>query len=256
MMGFDWLTFAFETINFLVLVWVLQRIVYRPLRDGIRARREAIEAKAEAATRRLADADDRAKELAAQAADIDQVRAKALRAATEEATEQRARILEQAREDALAERARSDKVLEVERAAARAWVREIAVERGTEVAAELLMRLAPKAVDESLFEALLGEVRQQHETLKKALGEDETAPVDVEVTSCRFLDEGRTHRLTSCIEDALGRRPRLVVRQDESLRAGLAVHIGYHVLDASVSGQLDALRASVRRSLETEDALA
>ena len=49
-MNFDWTTFALEAINFLILVWLLKRFLYRPILDAV-ARRQA------AVARTLADAE-------------------------------------------------------------------------------------------------------------------------------------------------------------------------------------------------------
>lgn len=38
-MNFDLTTFVFELVNFGLLIWILQRVLYRPLRAGIERRR-------------------------------------------------------------------------------------------------------------------------------------------------------------------------------------------------------------------------
>ncbi len=40
-MRFDWWTFGLQTINFLILAWLLQRFLYRPVMQVVAARREA-----------------------------------------------------------------------------------------------------------------------------------------------------------------------------------------------------------------------
>ena len=40
-MTFNWWTFLFEALNFVVLAYVLHRLLYRPLREAIEKRREA-----------------------------------------------------------------------------------------------------------------------------------------------------------------------------------------------------------------------
>ena len=40
-MQIDWTTFALEIINFLVLVWILKRFLYRPVLDTLARRRAA-----------------------------------------------------------------------------------------------------------------------------------------------------------------------------------------------------------------------
>ena len=42
-MEFDWTTFALEIINFLILVWILKRFLYRPVLDVIARRRAGVE---------------------------------------------------------------------------------------------------------------------------------------------------------------------------------------------------------------------
>lgn len=49
-MSIDWVTVIAQLVNFLVLVWLLRRFLYRPILDGIDAREAEI-------ARRLADAD-------------------------------------------------------------------------------------------------------------------------------------------------------------------------------------------------------
>jgi F0F1-type ATP synthase delta subunit len=47
-----------------------------------------------------------------------------------------------------------------------------------------------------------------------------------------------------------------VLREDETLIAGLSLRVGHLVLDASVSGQLQAFRDDVREHIEPEASVA
>ena len=42
MMQFDWTTFILEMLNFLVLVWILQRLIYRPVLAMLDARQQRL----------------------------------------------------------------------------------------------------------------------------------------------------------------------------------------------------------------------
>ena len=42
-MELDWSTFLLEIINFLILVWILKRFLYRPVLEVITRRREQVE---------------------------------------------------------------------------------------------------------------------------------------------------------------------------------------------------------------------
>jgi F-type H+-transporting ATPase subunit b len=103
----DWFTVAAQIVNFLILVWLLKRFLYRPILDAIDARERRI-------AKELADAD--AKKSAAQQEreefqhkndEFDQQRTVLLSAATEEAHSERQRLLDEARkaaDDLLAQR--------------------------------------------------------------------------------------------------------------------------------------------------------
>jgi len=39
----DWLTVAAQIVNFLVLIWLLQRFLYKPITNAMRRREERIE---------------------------------------------------------------------------------------------------------------------------------------------------------------------------------------------------------------------
>ena len=55
-MSIDWITVTAQIANFLVLVWLLKRFLYRPILDGIDAREAEITERMDAATRAKEDA--------------------------------------------------------------------------------------------------------------------------------------------------------------------------------------------------------
>ncbi len=92
-MIFNVWTFLFEVVNFLVLVYVLHRLLYRPLREAIDQRREA-NAKAQADAEKARQEADRAtsSSSSAQLAAIDQERQDVIRKAREQAEAERKAI--------------------------------------------------------------------------------------------------------------------------------------------------------------------
>ncbi|MCF3593976.1 F0F1 ATP synthase subunit B [Rhodobacteraceae bacterium LMO-12] len=97
-MSIDWITVAAQIANFLVLVWLLKRFLYRPILDGIDAREREIAARmAEAAT--LCEAAEAAKaEHKAEIEGLQSGREDLLAQAREAAEAERDAVLRQARE--------------------------------------------------------------------------------------------------------------------------------------------------------------
>ena len=44
-MQIDWMTLVLEIINFLVLVWILKRFLYKPVMEAIAARQRRVDGK-------------------------------------------------------------------------------------------------------------------------------------------------------------------------------------------------------------------
>lgn len=238
-MGFDPVTFLFELVNFLVLVVVLDRLVYRPLRRGIEARRAAQAEQAEQAARKLAESEALRREWEGRLGEQERLRGEVLRAAHEEAAQARARLLETAQEDAQAERARARHLLEAEREAARTWVRDLAVERSADLAGRLLLKLAPEAAHQALLERLVEQAARERPSLP---------PGELELTFARAPDPAAVSRLREALTGPQGPSP--TVREDPALLAGAVARVGHRVLDASVKGQLEAFRGEARRLAE------
>ena len=245
-MGFNLTTFVFEVINFLVLLFVLDRLVYRPLRRGIAARREALQAREDEATKAAAAAQALKGELEERARSIDELRQQALRDASVAGAEERARILEQAREDAAVDHARAQHLIEAEREASEVAIRELAIKHATALASRLLTQLAPGALEDALLGALTAELERQAAGWREGPATEE----EVEVTWAHSPDERRRARLKEALGQALGDGARIVHREDPSLGAGVVLRFGHRVLDASTSGQLGAVGARARALAE------
>lgn len=251
-MGFDWTTFVFEIINFLVLLAILERFVFRPLRRGITARRAAQAQREQATAQALEEATQQRAAYEQRFREIDRLRQEAMREAAEQAAAERARVLAQAREDAAAERARAQSTLAAERQAALTRMRELAVARSTDIAGHLLAQIAPGAVEHALW-------AQMHQTIEHRAGDiaaawqagsGRGAPAQVEVTCAHAPGEDEIARLGQALAAVFGTAPRLRVREDAALVAGLVLCVGHLVLDMSVAGQLDAIRDRARALLQ------
>lgn len=246
-MGFSLTTLIFELVNFLVLLFLLHRLVFRPIRRAVAERRAAMAAQQTEVTERLKQAETLRAEYEQRAKDLETLRAEVLRQAGEDAARERARFLEEAREEAAAEGVRSQRVIETEREAALGWAREVAVKSGMELAGRLLYVLAPQAADEALLSLLCEELSRQAPGLRSAAKEG--GPLLAEVVWARPAAQAQEDRLRAAMRSVLGSEPALSQREDPSLLAGAVLRVGHRVFDASVAGQLAFLAERARALL-------
>ncbi|MCB9676106.1 MAG: F0F1 ATP synthase subunit delta [Alphaproteobacteria bacterium] len=250
-MQIDPVTFAFELINFLVLAFLLQRLVYRPVAASIAERRKEITETRAAAAEKLALVDKRAEELATRDRELDALRETIFAEATAAAATERAKLIAEARADADAERKRVQAMLAAEREAALGWVREVTVEKGVEVAGRMLLELVPDAAHDALVRRLF-DVLAAHPELREQARPDETVHVDA--TFARMPTKEQSQALKQLLEASVGSTVRVTITEDERLGAGATVRVRDRVFDASVAGQLEILRDDARHQLAREHA--
>ncbi len=138
------MTFVFELVSFLIIMWVLYKYVIPPINKAMTERQEKIKAQFDEAAQLKADAEATEKENQAQLADA---RAEASRI-REEAREQGAQIIAQHREQAQTEAERittnAQAQLEVERSQA---LNQLKGEVGT-IATTLAGRIVGESLDD------------------------------------------------------------------------------------------------------------
>jgi F-type H+-transporting ATPase subunit b len=109
-----WFTIVAQAINFLILVWLLKRFLYKPILQAIDAREKGIANQLAAAVAKEAEAQKKSDDLQHKSDAIDQERAALLAKATDEAKKERARLLDNAKRDSDALRASRQAALQTE----------------------------------------------------------------------------------------------------------------------------------------------
>lgn len=99
-MLFDWFTVGAQALNFLVLVWLMKRFLYKPILHAIDEREKRIATELANADQKKAEAQKESDEFQHKNEEFDQQRAALLSKATDEANAERQRLLEQARKAA------------------------------------------------------------------------------------------------------------------------------------------------------------
>ena len=96
----DWFTVCAQALNFIILVWLLKRFLYKPILNAIDAREKRIAAELANADAKKTEAKKERDEFQHKNDTFDQQRAALLGKATQEASAERQRLLDEAREAA------------------------------------------------------------------------------------------------------------------------------------------------------------
>jgi F-type H+-transporting ATPase subunit b len=141
----DWFTVGAQALNFLILVWLMKRFLYKPVLH-------AIDEKAEAAKER--------DEFKHKQADIDQQRAALLKQATDEAAAERHRLLDAARQAADALSLKRQETLRTEAQSLGQALRRRTQQEVFAIARKALADLATTSLEERFGEAFTRHLRE------------------------------------------------------------------------------------------------
>jgi F-type H+-transporting ATPase subunit b len=242
-MTIDWWTLGIQTVNVLVLIWLLGRFFWRPIAAMIEQRRTA-------AQQILADAEAKRSQATAALAEIERTRAsfaqerEAILAAAHEAAEQTktARLAEAATEVASLEAAARTAIEKEKTAAEKAWA-ERASRLAIDIAERLAARLDGPAVRAAFLDWLLKEIRTLPDPARQAVAANGVA---LEAISAAPLDPADQERYRKLIGEAFGARPQIAFKADPALIAGLELHGPHLVVSNSWRADLTRILADIR----------
>ncbi|HEV2334269.1 MAG TPA: hypothetical protein VGS13_02110 [Stellaceae bacterium] len=244
-MGFDWSTFALQTVNFAVLVWLLHRFLYQPVLRLIDARRAEIDQQYAAAAAAETKAKDRLASVEAERAGIAAERATVLQAATVQAEEAAAarRVRAEAEATGLLDGAR--KTIANERQHALAEARQVALDLGIALAGRLLsetpIELRAEAWIEEIGQYLAALSSPEREALVQQLPDS----VHLRVVTASTLSARAAQNWRSRLQRELGDGIAVDFAVEPKLVAGAELHFPNAVLRFSWHSALAAMRAEI-----------
>ena len=240
-MELSWSTFLLEIINFLVLVWILKRFLYKPVLDVIARRRAGIDDRLAEAQRLHDEADTLKAEYENRLADWDHERQQARDALAQEFNEERARQMEVLQTTLAQEREKVQVAESRRRAKAAQEIEHRALQQSAQFAARLFTHAAGPELEARLFDLLvdnLSSLSSDHiAVLSTQWGEP---PEVITVTSAYPFAEDRRQQLEKTLTEVTGLSVPVNYEQTPDLLAGLRITIGAWVLHANVRDELKA----------------
>jgi F-type H+-transporting ATPase subunit b len=165
----DWFTVSAQVVNFLILVWLMRRFLYKPILHAIDAREKRIATELADADGKRAEAQKERDEFQHKNEEFDLQRNELLSKAKEEAKSERERLFDEARQAAAALRAKRQDALKREQ---QSLTDEIARRTRKEVfaiARKTLMDLAGTSLEERVSEAFTRRLRELNDEAKEGL---------------------------------------------------------------------------------------
>jgi F-type H+-transporting ATPase subunit b len=238
-MTFNWWTFLFEVLNFLVLAYVLHRLLYRPLQEAIDARRQATTQAQATAEKVRQEAEALQKQLQQERAEQERQRQELIRTSREQAQQDRTRILAEAEETVQRRQEEMRQALAHERADALESLRAEVVQQAIAAAGRILHGATEATLHHQLVARLVANLHELPELERAQLRDEWSAADGALLETAAALDGDGLQQVTAVVEALLGQSVELTVQPRPELLGGVRLRLGGHVWDASLAGQLE-----------------
>jgi F-type H+-transporting ATPase subunit b len=241
-MHIDWWTLGLQTINALVLIWLLARYLFRPIAKIVAERQQAASALMTGAAQAKAAALAEQARAAAETAHIAQQRGDVLAAAAAEAAALKTSLDSAAHADADRLRAAAQAEIESARQAAVVADAERASRLAIGIAAKLIDRLPQEARIAGFIDGLAAELARLPESTRAELGREGAT---VRLIAPRPLREDELAACRSALGHVLGFDVPLVVSFDPTLLAGLELEAPHAIVRNSFRADLAYLQTEL-----------
>jgi len=244
-MHFDWSTFALQTVNFAILVWLLHRFLYRPVLRLVDMRRTEIEKQYAVAHAAEETAESRLAAIEKERAGIAAERSAAMTQAAVEAEQQAAgrRAATEREATALVDGARKTIAEERERLLAEA--QRQAFDLATEIARRLFAELPAKLRLEAWIERIESHLATLPQRDKEALVRQLGGSSPLRVVTVAALPAENAENWRERLRRFIGDGIAVEFSVDPELVAGAELHFPNAVLRFSWQSALDIMRERV-----------
>jgi F-type H+-transporting ATPase subunit b len=201
-MPIKWFVVVAQIINFLILVWVLKRFLYKPILNAIDAREKGIATQFAEANAKTAEAEKERATFQHKNEVFDQEHAALMKKMSDEANAERQRLLDEVRKDADALRARRQEALRNEQRALHSNIIRWTQKEVFAITRKTLADLATMSLEERMADVFVNRLRAltspAREQLAAALG---TATQPARVRSAFELPPPQRQAIESALKE-------------------------------------------------------
>jgi F-type H+-transporting ATPase subunit b len=238
-MEFDTSTFILEIINFLVLIWILQRLFYKPLLATIVQRKQHIE-QSLAEAESIRQAAEAQRELYENRQKLwEQEKQTALTALHQQMDSERSGQLDKLQHELIEERRKYAVTLHRQQQEFQQRTEQMALKNGARFAGLLLQQTASAELETRLAELLLEQLVSLPEACLASLQLlDHQPAITIQITSAYPLPDTLQQRLAARFTELIAKPLVFHYQQDAALLAGLRIDIGAWVLQTNLQQEL------------------
>lgn len=251
----DWFTVVAQAVNFLILVWLLKRFLYKPILHAIDEREKRIAAQLEEAEAKKSEAQQERDAFERKNEELARQRESLMSRAEEEAKAERELLLNEARNQAETLRARLQEAARQEQDSLSHEIASRLQREAFAIARKTLSDLAAASLEERMAEVFIRRLRElngeEKRKLASLLHESRHAAL---VRSAFDLPPAQREAIQRAMRETLGSEAPIQFETSPALVGGIELAANGHKLAWSIADYLVSLEKNAGEVLESKNA--
>lgn len=239
-MELNWSTFILEMVNFVILVWILKRFLYKPVLNVIEQRQSAINEKVGQAEEMKTQADILLNDYTNRLSDWEKEKQSLKQALDQDIQQERVMRVQKLKDEIDSEREKAKVIEQRKHAELQQQAESAAITMATRFAAKLFSDLSGPEVERRLIKLFVEELHSMPPERKQILlSGTENAADEISVYTAYQIDPTDSQMLESELHQLFGDAVAINYLQSSELIAGLKVVSGAFVLQANLQDELN-----------------
>ncbi len=238
-MAFNLSTFALEIFNFLILVWILQRLFYKPVQNVIQRRQRKIDQSLAEAAKMRQEANELKQSYENRLQHWEQEKQAALGQLHQQLETEKQQQLIALQQEIKQQRSKSEKAQQRRLQELQRHQQKLALQNGSRFATLLLQQAAGPELEKRLFKLLLNQLQDLPSACRQSLQLlEHKKNLAIRIHSVYPLSNKQLEQLQEKLTSLINRPLHFNYHQKPELIAGLEIDIGAWVLHANLQHEL------------------
>ncbi len=250
-MNVNWFTVIAQVINFLILVWLLKKFLYKPVLDAIDAREKKIVSRLQDAESKMAEAKKEQDDFAEKNKQFDAQKKELMDKAIADTNRQKDKLLEAARKDVDALHAKQQKTIADMQQNLKTELAQKTQKEVFDISRKALLEIASVGLEEQavkFFISRLDELKDEEKTKFTDAFTSGSKPVLVQ--SAFELAKPQQTEINKSVDKILGRETSLEFKTSPEIIGGIELIANGYKLSWSIAAYLDGLQNDISETLK------
>ncbi len=253
-MKINWFTVIAQLINFLILVWLLKKFLYKPVLDAIDAREKKIVSRLEDAKTKKEEAKKEQDEFNEKNKQFDGQKKELMDKAIADTKVQKDKLMEDARKDIDALHAKQQKALKDMQEDLKKELAKKAQQQVFDISRKTLTDLASASLEEQSAKLFISRLEELNDKGKKEFVDSfKSGTKPVLIQSAFELHKKQQNEIKKAVDEILGKETEFEFKTAPEIISGIELTANGYKLAWSISAYLNALQNSISETLKEKE---